>query len=78
MSDSDLYRLISSMEREREEAGTVPSHVLFTRLCNAAGMPQRELSLALNRLYVAGLILAGDTINDKYITTKTSKANGKS
>lgn len=59
------------MEQEREQGKKHPAFVLridFIKRVNAA----------LNRLYKEGRISVGDTLNDKYLSTRTKDTdNGK-
>lgn len=70
MNDADeqlseaIFRTISAIEREKETAGKMPSHAMYEDLT-------AKVRDALNRLYSQGKIKVGNTINSKYMTTKT-------
>ena len=75
MNDADeqlseaVFRTISAIEREKEAAGKMPSHAMYEDLT-------ARVRDALNRLYSQGKIKVGNTINSKYITTKTGNGQG--
>lgn len=66
----NVLEIIKRMEEEKRQAKKAPSHVMFIDLqreCIVSGMSKEELSKELNRLYKAGEIDTGKTINDRYI-----------
>lgn len=70
MSNGDLLELIRTMEKEHNDSGRAPSHVLFRDLVGRAAVDEGTLRKQLNALYRQKLIQVGDTINDKYIHAK--------
>ena len=59
-----VFREIQALEQARVEANRLPDYVLQVELLH-------HLSSALNALYKEGRIIVGNTVNDKFITTKT-------
>ena len=67
--DEALLREIRAIEGERRAKSVEPIHALYRDL-------HRRVDEALNRLYKAGMIRVGDTINDRYISSTTNPQNG--
>lgn len=61
---------IKAMEKEREDAHRVPSHILYRPLVGRVQCDEATLRKALNSLFAQKLIVVGDTLNDKYIHAK--------
>ena len=68
MLSEAVFRTIAAIEREKEAAGKMPAHAMYEEVILA-------VRTALNTLYSQGRINVGDTINSKYITTKTTNGN---
>ena len=61
--DEALLAELAAAEEEKRAAGIAPAHTLRRELA-------RRIDASLNRLYAAGRIKVGDTVNDKYIITQ--------
>lgn len=68
MLSEAIFRTIAAIEREKEADGKMPAHAIYEDLIS-------KMRDALNRLYSQGRIRVGNTINSKYITTKTTNGN---
>lgn len=68
MLSEAIFRTIAAIEREKEAAGKMPAHAMYEDLIS-------KMRDALNSLYSQGRIRVGNTINSKYITTKTANGN---
>lgn len=67
----NIIEIINKMEQLKKQNNVTPSHVLFIPLsieCCKHGFSKEKLSDELNKLYKAGKVKVGQTINDKYIT----------
>ncbi|WP_138481587.1 hypothetical protein [Dyadobacter bucti] len=58
--DDLVLQIINACIQQRKDSGLTPHHVTLINL-------DRSIKDSLNRLYSAGKIKVGDTINDKYI-----------
>lgn len=66
----NIIEIINEMEQMKKQNNVTPSHVLFIPLykeCLKHGISKEKLSDELNKLYKAGKIKVGQTINDQYI-----------
>lgn len=68
--EQQVLDTIKAMEKEREDAHRVPSHILYRHLVGKVGCGEATLLKALNSLFAQNLIAIGDTLNDKYIHAK--------
>lgn len=69
--DEAILAEIQAMEQEREQEHKSPVFVLRIDFI-------RRVNDALNRLYKEGKIRVGETLNDKYISTRPKESdNGK-
>lgn len=68
MLSEAVYQTIVALEREKEAAGKMPTHAVYEEVV-------LKVKAALNTLYSRGRIRVGNTINSKYITTKTTNGN---
>lgn len=66
----NIIEIINKLELLKKQNNVTPSHVLFIPLykeCLKHGISKEKLSDELNKLYKAGKIKVGQTINDQYI-----------
>ena len=65
-----VYELIIKIQEEKKAMNKFPTHALYAELLTASLLSRQELNKVLNELYFLGMIMVGDTVNDKYITIK--------
>ena len=68
---NNVYELIRDIEKDKKERRIFPAHAMYRELLNKSELPIEDINSVLNKLFKAGFILVGETINDKYITTDT-------
>lgn len=69
MSNEDkVFDAIKSIISEKKEAKRVPNFALFIEVTRKVDeLSKEEINIALRGLYKAKKIIAGNTINDKWI-----------
>ena len=68
-----LKNIILEIIADKKARNIEPSHALFKEVFDRAtieGIAADEIRNGLNKIYLAGEIEVGRTINDKYITIK--------
>lgn len=61
--DELVLQMVELMIQKRKDEGIAPAVATMVEM-------NRQIKDSLNRLYKAGKVHVGDTINDKYITVK--------
>lgn len=57
---TDIFRIIQNIQKGKENNHIIPSHVLFSEICNFCHSDPRK---ELNRLFLEGKIIYFKTLN---------------
>ena len=65
----NIIEIINQIESDKDSRNIVPNYATFPEIVKIYGN-RDYIRNELNRLYVEGKIIIGETINDKYIKLK--------